>query len=151
MADFELSVIPAPRMSPNLLLGVASPLWGYFGAAAAGGVAWWWMTRWSRPQNLEALFGQAATAIPDAAAAMAAPLADAAEAVMTVIEAVVPDLPPEAVGGEAAPISPILEVTAAPEPEPGSAPEAAAEPAEFELAKPRVRKPSTPNGSDVQA
>lgn len=47
-----------PQTLMPALVGVASPLWGYFAAAAAGGVAFWWMTRWTQPQNLEALFAR---------------------------------------------------------------------------------------------
>src|SRR5687768_9181458 len=57
MATFDLPELPETRLSPQLMVGVASPLWAYFGAAAAGGVAYWWMTRWTQPVNLEALFG----------------------------------------------------------------------------------------------
>ncbi len=38
-------------------VGVASPLWLAFGAAASAGVAWWFATRWTRPMNLEAFMG----------------------------------------------------------------------------------------------
>lgn len=37
-------------------MGVVSPLWAMFGAAASAGVAYWWMTRWARAAvNFEAL------------------------------------------------------------------------------------------------
>jgi predicted flap endonuclease-1-like 5' DNA nuclease len=36
-------------------LGMASPLWLAFGAAASVGVTWWWMTRWTKAVNLEAM------------------------------------------------------------------------------------------------
>jgi len=37
-------------------MGVVSPLWAMFGAAASAGVAYWWMTRWTRAAaNFEAL------------------------------------------------------------------------------------------------
>jgi len=37
-------------------LGVVSPLWAVFGAAAGAGVAYWWLTQWTRTAvNLEAL------------------------------------------------------------------------------------------------
>jgi predicted flap endonuclease-1-like 5' DNA nuclease len=39
----------------SLQLGLASPLWLAFGAAASVGVTWWWMTRWSAATNLEAV------------------------------------------------------------------------------------------------
>ena len=38
-------------------VGVASPLWAAFGAAASVGVAYWWMTQWTRAVNVEALAG----------------------------------------------------------------------------------------------
>ena len=154
MATFAL---PAEtRVSPNLFLGAASPLWGYYATAAAGGVAWWWMTRWTQVRNLEALFGAAARALPEAAAELAAPGADAAEAIVAAVEAAAPDLPPEAVGGEAAPISPFLETAAAPEPEPepvveAAPPEPVAEPSAEATPKPRGRKPSPMNGLEDQA
>jgi hypothetical protein len=126
MASFDLPETPQPRVSPALLVGVASPLWSFFGAAAAGGVAYWWMTQWARPVNLEAMFGKA-RALPLAAPALER-VVEAAEAVVeTVVEAQAAvteaalDEAPLAVGGEAAPISPLLE--AAPEPEPIIAPE----------------------------
>jgi hypothetical protein len=40
---------------PELLVGAASPLWGYFAGAAVMGSTWWWMTRWLQPANLEAM------------------------------------------------------------------------------------------------
>ncbi len=40
----------------RLPMGVVSPLWAMFGAAASAGVAYWWMTRWARAAvNFEAL------------------------------------------------------------------------------------------------
>jgi predicted flap endonuclease-1-like 5' DNA nuclease len=39
----------------RLPVGVVSPLWAMFGAAASVGVAYWWMTRWTRAVNVEAL------------------------------------------------------------------------------------------------
>ncbi|MEO8112998.1 MAG: hypothetical protein ABI655_01360, partial [Phenylobacterium sp.] len=53
-------------VSPQVLIGAASPLWFMYAGAAMSGAAWWWMTRWTRPVNLEALFG-AAAALPEAA------------------------------------------------------------------------------------
>ncbi|MCW5761208.1 MAG: hypothetical protein KIS90_15675, partial [Phenylobacterium sp.] len=91
MATFELPEMPKPSVSPNLIVGAASPLWGYFGAAAAGGVAYWWMTHWARPANLEALFGGVAKALPEAAAVLAAPAVEAVEAAVEAVEAAAPD------------------------------------------------------------
>jgi hypothetical protein len=118
-AYLDTPELPDPKTLPQLMVGAASPLWAYFGAAAAGGVAFWWMTQWARPTNLEALFAKA-----DAVAAPAAePVLDAAEAV-----AELPVLTAEAL---AAP-EPIVEA-AAPEPtsaiEPAPTVEAAPEPA----------------------
>jgi hypothetical protein len=141
---------------PDALLrvpvGLSSPLWGLFAGAAMSGAAWWWMTRWARPENLEAMFGAAAkfeAAVEPKVVELAAPVVEAVEAAPeavleaeaaaeTATEAVVeaaqepvlqaPILEalvegptaPEPVGGEAAPVSPVLEVLA---------PEIAAEPA----------------------
>ncbi|MFL5296496.1 MAG: hypothetical protein ACJ798_08965 [Phenylobacterium sp.] len=76
-------------------VGLASPLWGIFAAAALGGSAWWWMTRLARPENLEALFGAAA------GPALSAPERPAVADAISEPSAVV-----EPVGGEAAPIAP---------------------------------------------
>lgn len=43
------------RKAMVLPVGLTSPLWLAFGAAASAGVAWWWMTRWTRATNLEAM------------------------------------------------------------------------------------------------
>jgi len=132
MATFDLPEIPAPRVSPQMMVGAASPLWGYFGAAAAGGMAYWWMTRWGRPVNLEALFDAAARALPDP---------DAIEGAIEAIEEAVEEamLPIDPVGGESAPISPLVETAAEP-PEV----EAASEP-EVAEARPRARKTPAPS------
>lgn len=92
MAMFELPPTSETRVSPQLLVGAASPLWSYFGAAASAGVAYWWMTRWVQPANLEALFGGRAL-MPDMP-----------------VDTVAAELEP--VGGEAAPISPVVEALA---------------------------------------
>jgi predicted flap endonuclease-1-like 5' DNA nuclease len=47
------------RKAMAMPIGIASPLWLAFGAAASAGVAWWWMTRWTRASNLEAMAGAA--------------------------------------------------------------------------------------------
>jgi predicted flap endonuclease-1-like 5' DNA nuclease len=47
------------RKAMAMPVGLASPLWLAFGAAASAGVAWWWMTRWTRASNLEAMSGAA--------------------------------------------------------------------------------------------
>ena len=38
----------------RLPIGMASPLWAMYAAAAGAGVAYWWMTRWTRAVNIEA-------------------------------------------------------------------------------------------------
>jgi len=116
MAYPDTSDAPTPRVSPELFVGVASPLWSYFGAAAAGGVAFWWMTRWAQPVNLEAFFDRTLKAAPPAPVLEAAlEVAEAtAEAVLEATEAVL-SAPPEAMV-EPAP-EPMIEA-APPEPEP---------------------------------
>lgn len=132
MASFDTPQPSNTRISPELMMGVASPLWSYFGAAAAGGVAYWWMTRWARPMNLEAMF-QAARALPAPPAAIGAietvteTLEAAVERGDDALEAamgVTGDFPVAPVGGEAGPFSPLLETQAVePELEPAPAPE----------------------------
>jgi hypothetical protein len=99
---------------PDALLrvpvGMTSPLWGLFAGAAISGAAWWWMTRWTRPENLEAMFGGAGLS---PAVEPEAPAALETVAPEPVLEALVEAPPaPEPVGGESAPISPVLEVLA---------------------------------------
>lgn len=137
MASFDLPEIPQPRVSPALLVGVASPLWSYFGAAAAGGLAYWWMTQWARPVNLEALMG-AAKALPtpeplfEPAVEVVEALAEATEEVLEDAGEALLEAAPLAVGGEAAPISPLVEAAPLPSIEPEPAP--VAEPPSFEAA-----------------
>lgn len=73
MADVETPPAPEPRALPQVMMGAASPLWAYFGAAAAGGLAYWWMTRWTRSVNLEAMLAPATAALE--------PLIEAVEAI----------------------------------------------------------------------
>jgi predicted flap endonuclease-1-like 5' DNA nuclease len=47
------------RKAMTLPIGLSSPLWFAFGAAASAGVAWWWATRWTKAVNLEAMAGAA--------------------------------------------------------------------------------------------
>jgi hypothetical protein len=153
----ELSAMSKdPQRLIRVPIGAVSPLWGLFAGAAVSGAAWWWMTRWARPANLEAVFGaveQPKTEIEPEVEALAAPVAEAAEAAPVVIEPVVeaaaetiepvieeaPPPPvaealieaaPEPVGGEAAPISPVLQAMSPEVAEPVAEPaiEAAAEP-----------------------
>lgn len=112
----ETPELPKAAVSPQALVGAASPLWAYFGGAAATGLAWWWMTRFT-PQNLEAMFETAAVAplkavevAEDAVVEeIAAPLQAAAELVPAVtsetIEAAETVEP--VMGGEAAPLGPV--------------------------------------------
>ena len=160
-----------PEALLRVPVGLSSPLWGLFAGAAMSGAAWWWMTRWARPENLEAMFGAAAkfeAAVEPKVVEVAAPVVEAVkaapEAVLeaeaageTVAEAVTEavveaaqepaseapvlealvDAPaaPEPVGGEAAPISPALEVLA---------PEIAAEPT---ATPPRPKKAPAPKSA----
>ncbi|ODT86574.1 hypothetical protein [Phenylobacterium sp. SCN 70-31] len=160
MATFDLPDLPEPRVSPALLVGAVSPLWSYFGAVAAGGVAYWWMTRLARPVNLEALFAAADTLAAPVEAALepAVELVEAAaEAVETMCEAATGALvPATAVGGEAAPMSPLavaqpppeaeLDAPAAPPSEPVAlavVPEAATEVLPAESAPPKSVLPKS--------
>ncbi|MDB5425062.1 MAG: hypothetical protein JWQ29_2478 [Phenylobacterium sp.] len=141
----ELSAMTKdPERLIRLPIGAVSPLWGLFAGAAVSGAAWWWMTRWARPANLEAAFGAAEGAVSEVEAqaeALAAPLVDAVEEAPAVIEAaaepvleVVAEAPPppaaellieaapEPVGGESAPISPVLEALSLEIAEPAPAP-----------------------------
>jgi hypothetical protein len=128
----ELSALNKdPQALIRIPVGAASPLWGLFAGAAMSGAAWWWMTRWMRPANLEALFGAAEAATAETVAeveTLAAPLTEAVPAALAALEpaietacegvedltkAAVADVliqtAPVPVGGEAAPISPVLE------------------------------------------
>jgi hypothetical protein len=156
-----------PFAKPETLLrvpvGLASPLWGLFAGAAMTGATWWWMTRWARPQNLEAIFGAAekfeAAVAPEAAKpmaetapeAVAEPVVEAtpepvkeavAEATPAQIVEAVIEAPsaPEPVGGESAPISPVLEAVAPPATELVTAAETTPEP------KPK-KKPTEPKSA----
>jgi predicted flap endonuclease-1-like 5' DNA nuclease len=74
----------------RLPMGVASPLWAVFAAAAGAGVAYWWMTRWTRAVNVEALAGAAPEAIaaPEPLEIVAEPAASVEEAVVETVAAV---------------------------------------------------------------
>jgi hypothetical protein len=147
----ETESVAKPEALLRVPVGLASPLWGLFAGAAMTGAAWWWMTRWARPQNLEALYGAAAgvEAVVEAetpvlaaveladAVAQATPAAAPETVAEALIEAPVAALP---VGGEAAPISPVLEALS---------PEAVAEPAAPE-AKPK-KKAAGPQTVDKPA
>ena len=129
-----------PLLRPEVMIGAASPLWGYFTGAALAGIGWWWMIRWAqRPAAFETMIDAAL----EPAAQLVAEAVDGAVAEALVTDAT-PVLP---VGGEAAPFGaatleaelisePELAQALAPEPEPAAAPELAETPApEPELAK----------------
>ncbi len=71
------------RKAMAVPLGLASPMWLAFGAAASAGVAWWWMTRWTRATNLEAMAGAAKAQV----AAVEALVERESEAAIQVVEA----------------------------------------------------------------
>ncbi len=65
MADPALQLPDTPadaNQAIALSLGMASPLWFAFTGAAVAGSAFWWMSRWARPENLEAMFDLPAAA-----------------------------------------------------------------------------------------
>lgn len=188
----QTEALAKPETLLRVPLGLASPLWGLFAGAAMTGATWWWMTRWARPQNLEAMFAEAEAVAEPGMAALATPVAEAVETVIeatpeAVLEATVEATPepvmsslaealpepvaealieaapepivealPEArelepVGGQSAPISPVLEALAPQIAEPAVVPEAppvevSAEPAP--APKPR-KKAAAPGTSDT--
>lgn len=116
-----------PAFRPQLLIGAASPLWGYFTGAAVVGIAWWWMTSWMRPAG------------PKPAPAVPARLIGAVEG--PVGEALVSgELPAVPVGGEAAPFGPAVLEAELLSPEPGPEPEPAIESAPAIAAAPTPAK-----------
>jgi predicted flap endonuclease-1-like 5' DNA nuclease len=123
-------------------IGVASPLWLAFGAAASAGVAWWWLSKLTRPVNLEAFL------LPVTKAPMAPVIEDVAVEIEAVAEAV-------AEAPAAAELSPEPEavVEAAPEPAPQAVVEAAPEPAPATVieaaAEPVVETPAAPTPDDL--
>ena len=74
----------------SLQLGLASPFWLAFGAAASAGLTWWWMNRWTvGATNLEAsLAPRAALETPKAALVeiIAEPVAEAAPEPIALVE-----------------------------------------------------------------
>jgi len=144
-----------PEVLMRVPVGFASPLWGLFAGAAVSGAAWWWMTRWTRAENLEAIFGAAAkfeAAVEPKLAVLAAPVAEAVQSLVEpTVEALVEATPEplaetvetlaevplaaEPVGGEAAPISPVVEASAA---------EAAPQPTLDAEPTPKPKKPAAP-------
>lgn len=78
----------------NLSLGMASPLWLAFAGAAMAGSAFWWMSRWTRPDNLEAMLELPATTpiavpVPDVVVEAVEPVAEAAVVAATAVETAV--------------------------------------------------------------
>jgi predicted flap endonuclease-1-like 5' DNA nuclease len=78
----------------NLSLGMASPLWLAFAGAAMAGSAFWWMSRWTRPDNLEAMLELPATPpiavpVPDVVVEAVEPVAEAAVVAATAVETAV--------------------------------------------------------------
>jgi hypothetical protein len=126
-----------PQRLIRVPVGFVSPFWGLFAGAAMSGAAWWWMTRWARPANLEAAFGAAEAAVAEPEAKVeAAPVMEALEAPAETVEVAVEDAPQvaspdmaveaakEPVGGESAPISPVVEAESLQTEAPAPAPEA---------------------------
>jgi predicted flap endonuclease-1-like 5' DNA nuclease len=117
-------------------VGLASPLWFAFGAAASVGVAYWWMTRWAKPVNVEALAESVAAPVLAVLEPMPMPKAPA-----KIAEAVIADVAKDAkavaaVVAEAAPIM---------APTPVAAPVAKAAPVKAAPAKaPKVKAPPPP-------
>jgi len=139
----QAETLADPKILLRVPVGFASPLWPLFAGAAVSGAAWWWMTRWAQPANLEAMFGAAAraeketvaqaAALADQAVAAAGPaLEPAAEAPAEPMAEAPGEPVPQAlveeprsfepVGGESAPISPVLEAIAPDAPEAAETP-----------------------------
>lgn len=62
-----MAVTPTPTetgKAMSLPMGMMSPLWFAFSAAASFGAAYYWMTSWAKPRNLEAIMGPLMTAPP---------------------------------------------------------------------------------------
>jgi hypothetical protein len=126
--------IPAtPETLFRVPVGLSSPLWGLFAGAAMSGAAWWWMTRWARPENLEAMFGaaekfeaavepkvvelarpvvEAAEAAPEAVRETEAAVDEVSEVVVEAAQEPVLQAPVAETLAEAAPVSPVLAVLA---------------------------------------
>jgi hypothetical protein len=142
----EHETLADPKALLNVPVGLSSPLWPLFAGAAMSGAAWWWMTRWTQPANLEAMFGAAVkaevevpTTIVAEAVALAEPVIEASEtapepvieaAPESVLEALI-EAPAalEPVGGEAAPVSPVLAAIAPETAEADAAPKPKKKPA----------------------
>ena len=96
-----------PSVTPQMMVGAASPLWALFAGATFSGMAFWWSARLFAPKNLEALLD-------------AVPLAALTPAVLAPPEpVVVPDEAPEPafeepVAVEAAPAVEVAEAVVQP-------------------------------------
>ena len=92
MAEFPSADLAQERAERalKLPLGLVSPLWAMFGAAAGAGVAYWWMTRWTQAANIEALAGVFAPPAPAEIAAAPAPVAESVPVVVAAPVAVAP-------------------------------------------------------------
>ncbi len=103
-------------------VGLASPLWLAFGAAASAGVAFWLATRWTRPANLEAMLSPPRRALEPPVIIELAPEPEPEAALGLAVEVapepvveLAPDPTPEPVIAEAAPApEPAPEPVAAP-------------------------------------
>ncbi len=62
-------------------VGMVSPLWAIYGAAAGAGIAYWWMTHWTRAVNVEAFAPSSAPVLEPPAES------PVAEAVIATVEA----------------------------------------------------------------
>jgi predicted flap endonuclease-1-like 5' DNA nuclease len=128
-------------------MGVVSPLWAMFGAAAGAGIAYWWVTQWTRAVNIEAL--AAPTAKPVAAPQR---IEIVAEPVLEAPQSVVAEPAPAPVAAEpaqaisvAAPPAPVVAEPAPVEAAAPAAPAVVAElpaetKAEAPVAKPKAAK-----------
>ena len=107
-------------------VGLASPLWLAFGAAASAGVAFWLATRWARPANLEAMLSPPRRALEPPVVIELAPEPEP-EAALEVAVEVAPDPVLEAVA-EIAPEPVVAEAAPELKPEPEPAPASVAAP-----------------------
>jgi len=129
----ELLVPGEPKATPDPLtlekvqsalrvpVGAASPLWFMFAGAATAGMAYWWMTRWTRPQNLEAMLDTAPVL-----EALVAPVPLALAELAPEARSFAPE--PEEPAPEPVIVAPEPEIAAAPEPEVVVAPQPAPPP-----------------------
>lgn len=121
----ETQPIARPEALLRVPVGLSSPLWGFFAGAAVSGTAFWLMTRWARPQNLEAMFGKAliesAAEAPEEAAVEAV-----VEAEVVAFEAPAPE--PSAEAPASSDAEPVAEFAAEPLAEAAAVAEAMIEP-----------------------